>query len=320
MACCRAEMLTVAVGVIKNKHGEVLISKRADNVHQGGVWEFPGGKVESGENSITALKRELREELDIAVLSSRPLLKIRHDYGDVSVCLEVRIVNEYQGKARGMEGQPIQWVAISDLKKYSFPEANVAIINALNLPQYYPIVDDSIGGEEAMLNHLNALMAKGCTMVQLRAKSLDKKAYKRLVERATTVCQQNKVRLFVNASIKDAIEMGAHAVHLSAKELRGLKKTPALLKGIAFAASCHNVEELSLAEELGAFFAVLSPVCKTQSHPEISPLGWECFERLLESSALPVFALGGVGPKDIQIAQSRGAYGVAGIRGFLKKA
>ncbi len=57
MACCRAEMLTVAVGVIKNKHGEVLISKRADNVHQGGLWEFPGGKVESGENSITALNR-----------------------------------------------------------------------------------------------------------------------------------------------------------------------------------------------------------------------------------------------------------------------
>lgn len=309
-------MLKVAVGIIKNQNGEVLISKRANNTHQGGLWEFPGGKVEAGEDTNKALKRELLEELNITVVSSRPLIKVTHQYSDLKVCLDVSVVDSFQGDAQGMEGQPIEWVTTENLKNYSFPEANLAIINTLALPRYYPIVDDCIGGEEGMLSHLDSLILRGYTMIQLRAKSFNKVDYKCLVKQATKVCQQSGVRLFVNTSIEDALEMNVEAIHLNVKEMVGMKNEPSLLEGMPFAVSCHNSEELGMADDMGALFAVLSPVCKTQSHPESKPLGWQQFGKLLESCSLPVFALGGVGPEDIKTAQLKGAYGVAGIRGF----
>ncbi|MBV1875511.1 MAG: Nudix family hydrolase [Cycloclasticus sp.] len=309
-------MLKVAVGVIKNQRGEVLISKRANDSHQGGLWEFPGGKLEVGENTTKALKRELLEELNISVLRAVPLIQIKHHYGDVSVCLDVHTVENFQGDARGMEGQPVKWVAISELKNYSFPAANAAIIEALNLPHYYPIVDESIGDEKEMLSHLESLILRGYTMVQLRAKSLNKADFKRLAEQAMKVCKQSGVRLFVNTHINEALELNAEAIHLGVNEMMEMEKMPSLPDGILFAASCHNQQELNVANDLGVLFAVLSPVCKTQTHVGIKPLGWEQFGRLVGTSLLPVFALGGIGPEDIGRAQSKGAYGVAGIRAF----
>jgi len=309
-------MLKVAVGVIKNDRGEVLISQRANDVHQGGLWEFPGGKHEKGENTYQALKRELREELNIRVQSSTPFIEIKHGYTDVSVHLDVHIVNSFEGEALGMEGQLIKWVAVSALQEHLFPAANVAIIEALKLPQYYPIVDECIGDERLMLEHLKRLIAAGYTMIQLRAKSFSKERFKKLARRAIELCEENEVRLFVNTGIAMALEINAKAVHLSAKEMKNIKNQCVLPKGVLFAASCHNKEELYLAKELAVLFAVLSPVCKSQTHPSTEPLGWQSFKGLAEPAALPVFALGGLSPDDIDKAKLNGACGVAGIRGF----
>ena len=309
-------VLQVAVGVIKNQQGEVLISKRADDVHQGGLWEFPGGKVEQSENSKQALARELREELGITVLTATRLIQVRHRYRELSVCLDVYIVVSFKGDVHGMEGQPTKWVAISDLNNYAFPVANLAIIEALTLPPYYPIIDASIGDEQAMLAHLNSLIACGYTLIQLRAKSFSKAEYKSLADKAIKTCREKGVRLFVNASINDALEMGAEGVHLSAAEMVAAKAMPSLPNGLVIAASCHNQKDLQAAGELGALFAVLSPVCKTKTHIDAEPLGWEQFECLADQAWLPVFALGGLGPKDINQAQLKGACGVAGIRAF----
>lgn len=125
----------VAVGVVVDPSGRVLITRRAADSHQGGLWEFPGGKVEAGESLVLALARELKEELGIEVGSSRPLLEVHHDYGDKSVVLDVHLVGDYCGIARGLEGQPLAWVAPEDLADYAFPAANrpiIAAIEALN--------------------------------------------------------------------------------------------------------------------------------------------------------------------------------------------
>ena len=121
----------VAVGVILDDHNRVLISRRADDAHQGGLWEFPGGKVEAGESLLEALARELREELDIHVNDSEPLLEISHDYSDKSVLLDVHVVRGFGGKPRGLENQPLAWVPASQLSDYQFPEANVPIVDAV---------------------------------------------------------------------------------------------------------------------------------------------------------------------------------------------
>lgn len=124
-------MIHVAVGLIIDTSGKVLVAKRADDAHQGGLWEFPGGKVEASETVEQALARELKEELDISVQASSPVMQISHDYGDKSVLLDVWLVDHIAGEAIGKEGQAIKWLAIEQLGAYQFPAANGAIVNWL---------------------------------------------------------------------------------------------------------------------------------------------------------------------------------------------
>lgn len=121
----------VAVGVIINKNNEVLIAKRSADQHQGNKWEFPGGKVEQEESSHLALKRELKEELDIDVLDCQPLTQISHGYQDKNVFLDVFLVKKWGGVPKGNEGQPLRWVATEHLNDYEFPAANSEIIDKL---------------------------------------------------------------------------------------------------------------------------------------------------------------------------------------------
>jgi 8-oxo-dGTP diphosphatase len=125
--------LHVAVGVIRNLAGHILLSRRHRGSHQGGLWEFPGGKVEAGESLQQALARELEEELGIVIVidSCEPLLKVRHDYGDKRVLLDVWLVKNFNGEPRGREGQPLQWVPAPRLGDYAFPTANVPIVEAV---------------------------------------------------------------------------------------------------------------------------------------------------------------------------------------------
>jgi len=118
----------VAVGVILNTQQKILISHRAKHLHQGGLWEFPGGKVEAAESVQVALSRELSEELGISVKACSPLMKVEHDYGDKQVLLDVWIVDQVEGQACGCEGQAIKWVMAAELDNYTFPVANQAIV------------------------------------------------------------------------------------------------------------------------------------------------------------------------------------------------
>ena len=120
--------LHVAVGVIVDRQQRILIALRPDDVHQGGLWEFPGGKVESGECVERALSRELHEELGLNLLSCRPLMAIEHDYPDKRVLLDVWWVDQFGGVPEGREGQPVKWVAAGELGSYHFPAANRAIV------------------------------------------------------------------------------------------------------------------------------------------------------------------------------------------------
>lgn len=121
----------VAVGVISDGADRILISRRAEHLHQGGLWEFPGGKVEQGETVEQALQRELSEELAITILKQEPLLTIEHDYTDKAVLLDVWWVNAFAGEPHGREGQPLRWVSIASLHEFEFPAANKPIIVAI---------------------------------------------------------------------------------------------------------------------------------------------------------------------------------------------
>lgn len=124
----------VMVGVIwgkADKAKSILLAKRPDHLHQGGLWEFPGGKLEQGEEPRDALSRELKEELDIELLAASPLMDVSHDYGDKAVFLDIWQVDDFKGQEQGLEGQKLRWVPLAELDQYAFPAANVAIVERL---------------------------------------------------------------------------------------------------------------------------------------------------------------------------------------------
>ncbi|MEZ9197543.1 8-oxo-dGTP diphosphatase MutT [Shewanella sp. 10N.286.54.B9] len=126
-----SKQVHVAVGVIENSAQEILLAKRHEHLHQGGKWEFPGGKVESAETTAQALIRELKEEVGLDVLNTTPMMEIHHDYGDKKVILDIHWVKDFSGTAQGLEGQAVQWVAKQDLVNFEFPAANKTIVDKI---------------------------------------------------------------------------------------------------------------------------------------------------------------------------------------------
>ena len=129
--------IQVAVGVIWDCQGQVLIAWRDPKQDQGGCWEFPGGKVEAGETVSSALIRELCEEVGLSVRPEQiqPWMTITHDYGQKIVELAVCHVLDVQAQAQGLEGQEVRWASVETVKTLTFPKANQRILAQLKWPQ-----------------------------------------------------------------------------------------------------------------------------------------------------------------------------------------
>ena len=125
------DSIHVAVGVILNDRDEVLVAYRSENKDQGGLWEFPGGKKEQDETIESALEREFLEEIGIQLKSYSPMLKIKHDYKEYSVILDVWMITDYSKIPVGAEGQTLEWRKVQSLNFKDFPEANKKIIRFL---------------------------------------------------------------------------------------------------------------------------------------------------------------------------------------------
>lgn len=304
--------LHVAVGVIENASGQILIARRPDHVHQGGLWEFPGGKVESGETVRQALQRELHEELGIRALDIQPLIKIEHQYPDLNVLLDVWRIDRFSGQAQGCEGQAIQWVEPELLQAYDFPAANRPIICAAQLPDRYGILEGR--DQKQVLANLARMFDNGVTLLQLRLKTFASATPENLLTRVGEECAVRSVRLLVNSDLAERHRIEAQGIHLSSRDLWRSKHRPEGYRWVA--ASCHNLKEIRQAEKIGVDFIVLAPVQKTRSHPETEPLGWRQFGVLALQSRLPVYALGGVTLDDLDRARQAGAQGIAGISAF----
>ena len=311
------ETILVVAGVLRDEEGRVLLARRHPSSHQGGLWEFPGGKVEPGEGAEQALQRELQEELGVEPLRSRPLIRVAHDYGDRRVVLDTWLVERWRGHPRGREGQPLEWAGPAALEDYPMPPADRPIVTALRLPSVYVITPPEVEGEAHFLCQLEATLRAGAKLVQLRVPGMDPSAWKALARRVRVLCEERGARLVVNAAPEAALEVGAHGVHLNGRRLMAMESLETC-NGLLVSASCHNVEELLRAQSLGVDFAVLSPVLPTGSHPGARPMGWEAFARMVAEVSLPVYALGGMTPELVERAWRAGGQGVAGISGFWR--
>lgn len=305
----------VAAAVIRGADDQVLIAKRADEQHQGGLWEFPGGKVEPGEAVQAALARELQEELGIRVEAARPLIQVQHDYPDKQVLLDVWEVSAFTGEPHGAEGQPLAWVGPRQLVDYAFPAANQPIVAAARLPDRYLITPEELEPGE-LLAGVRAAVASGIRLIQLRAPNMFDAQYRDLAVDIQGLCA-GKAQLMLKGPLEWLGDFPAAGWHLTGEQLRKYAA-----KGRPFpaerwlAASCHSTEELQLATQIGVDFVTLSPVQATQTHPDAAPLGWEAASELLLGFNKPAYLLGGLSADDLPRAWQSGAQGVAAIRAF----
>lgn len=305
----------VVAAVIRGNDGRILIAKRADEQHQGGLWEFPGGKVESDEAVEAALARELSEELGIVPTAAQPLIQIMHDYPDKQILLDVWNVSAFQGEPHGAEGQPLMWVTNRQLLEYQFPAANKPIVAAARLPEHYLITPEGLDAGE-LLRGIKRAVDDGVRLIQLRAPDMFDPQYRDLALDAVGLCA-GRAQLMLKGPLEWLSDFPAAGWHLTSKQLRQLASGERPIPVERWlAASCHSAEELLLAQRLGVDFVTLSPLQATKTHPDAQPLGWQHAEALLATAQLPVYLLGGVGPEDLTHARQLGAQGVAGIRAF----
>ena len=307
--------IRVAVAVIQDAIGQVLISKRPEHVHQGGLWEFPGGKLEPGESFSQALKREIHEELGLEVKAHSPLIRLTHHYLDRVVLLDVYRVTEFTGHPEGREGQSLQWCSLEQLNDYPLLPADRPIVMAINLPTRYLITGPDPRDEEQFLSRLENSLVKGVRLIQLRAKLLSQSEFCVLAEAALRLCRKYGAQLLLNAAPELVEQVGADGVHLTSQRLSDLEKRPLGCNRL-IGASCHSAIDLAKAAELELDFAVLSPVLPTRSHPNVQTLGWPQFAGLVDVARLPVYALGGMRHDMIGKSQCHGAQGIAGISGL----
>lgn len=309
----------VAVGVLRRADGAVLLGRRRAGGHLAGYWEFPGGKLDTGETPRAALARELREELGVDIADAQPLIRHRHhypasaDHPERQVALHTFEVTAWRGEPRGQQGQALRWSRPDDIDPAELPAANGPLLAAARLPEVYAISAECIGDLDEYLTHIDRWAKHGVRLACLRSPNLDASSYRLLAQRALERARRCGITLLLHGDAALAAALGADGVHLPGAALDALRERP-LPASRWLAASCHNARQLAQAARIGCDFAVLSPVAATASHPGQAPLGWPRFAALADGAGMPVYALGGMTPADLATARSNGARGVAIMR------
>lgn len=308
--------LDIAVGVLVDSQGRLLIAQRRPETPGAGYWEFPGGKQEQGEAIFDCLTRELAEEIGVTDLRGVPLIRFCHDRGPRPVRLHVWRIDDWTGTPGGREGQDIRWASTDELNSVSLLPATDVILAALALPRQYLITPGILDyGEIDWFEGLDQALASGTRLLRLRDPALTDTEYARLAERVIELARTYQTAVLLDRDTDMVEALGAAGLHWSVDQLERAGGRPVSSQHW-FVVSAHSSAELDAAVEAGADFATLSPVAVTTSHPEASPLGWPGFENERGELALPVYALGGLGPDDAEDAIAHNAQGVAAITGL----
>ena len=216
----------MAAGVICNARGEILVARRFEHAHQGGRWEFPGGKLEPGEDVRAGLARELDEELGISLDSARPLIRVRHDYPDRAVLLDVWRVTGWQGRVHSREGQALRWLGADAFTGLLMPAADVPVVKALRLPDCYLVTPSPGSDRGVFLAALSASIDAGVELVSLRAKELPAASLVSLCRQAAGICRARGARLLINADPELLAASGADGIHLDSARLMATTSRP----------------------------------------------------------------------------------------------
>ena len=296
-------MVEVAAAVLQRADGSFLLAQRPPGKVFEGYWEFPGGKVEPGEQPSSALARELHEELGLHVETAYPWLTRIFTYPHATVRLNFFRVTRWRGEPHPNEEQAIAWQKPGVPTLAPMLPANAPVIASLALPVEYGITNAAGLGTVVMLEKLEQRLEQGLKLLQVREPSLSEQQRRYFTQQVIERARRYGCKVMTKAAFE-----GADGVHLNAAQLMALHARPV---GVLAAASCHTREELERAMDLGLDFAVLGPVKEKSGS---ATLGWSGFQRAVLKSSIPVYAIGGLGRADFEDAWRAGAHGLAMIR------
>jgi 8-oxo-dGTP diphosphatase len=303
----------VAAAVILNPNGEFLLAQRPAGKPYSGYWEFPGGKLLAGEAPLDALKRELKEELNVDVVDVWPWITRDYTYPHARVRLRFFRVVRWKGELHGLEGQALAWQRAGETSVMPMLPANAPVLSSLALPPVYAISNVGQIGIEPFLKRLKGALEHGMRLVQLREKEMEILRGRELLARVMELAGPYAAKVLINSESPLGVAMTkANGLHLTARDLMLLKKRPEVE---LCAASCHDETELTHAAEMELDFVVLGPVNETPTHSRSVPLGWKKFAALIREYPLPAYAIGGLRVCDLEHSARAGAHGVAMIRG-----
>ncbi|WP_051347276.1 Nudix family hydrolase [Thiomicrorhabdus chilensis] len=309
----QGKWVDIAIGVLKRDQ-QVCISLRQKHQHLGGHWEFPGGKIESGETVEQALQREFLEELGVRTHQWQPLISVPWDYGEIAVRLHVYVSECFDGEPEGKEGQLVEWCEICDLTDKRFPEANAGILMALALPKVFMSIGNFDSLEDG-LRRLRLALENGVRLAQLKLAKIAPSDRDAVVEAFRALSTEYQAILLLNASpeVLQKYE-GLDGIQLSASQAEQYSARPIDLNHL-LAVSTHDLSGMRHALAIGADLILLSPIQFTKAHPDLQAIGWSRLNEWLKEIPVPVYALGGMGLEDMQKATASGAQGVMLTRG-----
>jgi 8-oxo-dGTP diphosphatase len=337
-------MIQVVAAVLIRTDGRVLLAKRAAEKIDGGLWEFPGGKVELFESPADALERELREELGISLGATESLMSVLARESGAGIDLHVFTSRSWTGNPVPLEHSELTWVQPNRLRRFAMPGADKPVQKRISLPPRYAISPDFSADFllERLLNWMSIAASRDAGWVLLRCQALTTHHDRdQIFSKISDAADECGIDILVSglSMLRASTDVGG--VQIKSTELHDLSSrfpganaakkfrhwlleqngSSAFQNRAEFilAASCHNQEELQMAAHLGCDFVTVSPVCETLSHPHTPFLGWPNFKVLAHNTQLPVYALGGMQESDLDIALKCGAAGIAGISLFHTK-
>lgn len=320
--------IRVAVGVVLDQNGRVLLGSRPADKPWAHWWELPGGKIEPNETVEQALYRELEEEIAIQSTAIQPWVRYIHNYPKTQVELNFCKVTAWRGTPTPQEGQQLAWLpneAALPLNIGPILPATFPVIRWLQLPSRYLL--SSIHNAEnidAWLTHLEHALRAGVRLVQLREPDWEKQqahdpVLLQAFQKSLDLCRRFHARCLINSvhcaqwwSSFDGLHLRSYDAKHKLEASTWQKTEKQLL-----AMSTHTLSDLELAQQKKCDFVVLGHVLPTLSHPEQAPLGWERFSQLAQQANCPVYAIGGQSPDTLTTALQHGAHGIAGIRHLL---
>ena len=308
-------VVEVAVAVILAPQRRVLLAQRPAGKPMAGYWEFPGGKLEAGESVLDALKREIDEELGIAVLHADPWVVLPFVYPHATVRLHFMRVTRWSGVAESREQQAFRFEPIDQFAVEPWLPGALPLKRWLQLPARYAISNAAELGVEGFVDRLSDRLAEHTApfWLQLREPQLDEASFERLFAAVLPLCRAHGVRVLVSSRHAAHFWGEADGVHVTARDVHQLERRPPVQWCIA---SAHDAVDIERAAAFGADAALLGNVFETRSHPGREALGWQRFGELIGSTPLPVFALGGLdfSEASLSLALQHGAHGIAAQR------